>query len=231
MNYLWNVLLQAKKEQIEEKKLRFQMAKYYSAYMEISNLYLNQSKLTEDFLIEVNPYYRFFDIFKDMFQLNLTEYEELRTSLTNLIFHQLAQNDVLSGMTKEEYYKKLLYKDFQSGKFGESNKKRMEYFNREERETILSGLLRQYETGSSLDLFKDMMEALILNNIVYNSNQNPHEILIFIGQRERKELSEKVQFIIEMFLEIPYEVDIYYEHHFGIIEMEETMIIDDIMLC
>lgn len=231
MNYLWNVLLQAKKQQIEEKKLKFQMAKHYSAYMEISNVYLNQSKLTDDCMIEVNPYYRFFDIFKDMFQPNLTEYEELRKSLTNLIFHQLAQNDVLSGMTKEEYYKKLLYKDFQNGRFGEENKKRISYFDREEREVILSGLLRQYETGSSLDLFKDMMEALILNNIVYHSNQNPYEILIFIGQRERKELKEKVRFLIEMFLEIPYEVDIYYEHHFGIIEMEETMVIDEIMLC
>lgn len=230
MNYLWNVLLQAKKEGIEEKQIKFQLAKECSAYMEISNLYLNQQQLNEDLIIEINPYYRFFDIFKNMFQPDLVEYEQLRQSLTNLILHQLAQNDILSGLTREEYYKKLLYQDFQMGRFGEKKKKALSLFEQEEREVILSGMLRQYQTGSSLDLFKDMMRALVKNNIVYHSNQNAYEILIFIGQKESKELKEKVDFLIQIFLEIQYRVDIYYEYHFGIIEMEDTMIMDEMVM-
>lgn len=231
MNYLWNVLLQAKNEGITQNKLRFHMAKNYSAYMEISNLYLNQSEVADDYIVEINPYYRFFDIFKNMFQPDFHEYEQLRKSLTNLIFHQLAQNDVLSGMTKEEYYKKLLYKDFQNGRYGEISKRIITLFERGEREILLSGMLRQYQTGSSLDLFKDMMAALVKNNIVYHSNHNAYEILLYVGQKESNELKEKVNFLLQMFLEIQYKIEVYYEYHFGIIGMEDTMELDEMVLC
>ena len=55
----------------------------------------------------------FYDIFKELYQPEMREFLSLRESLTNLIFHVLAGNDILSGMTREEYYKKLLYQDFQ----------------------------------------------------------------------------------------------------------------------
>lgn len=231
MNYLRDVMLQAKYQKIPESNLRFQKAKVFSAYMEVSTTYLNQSEIGEETGIDVNPYYRFYDIFKDLFQPNMKDYSQLRENLCNLIFHLLAQNDVLSGMTREEYYKKLLYQDFKDIKFGEKAKETMQLYNREEREIILSGLLTQYETGSSLDIFKDMMNSLINNNIVYLSNQNSYEILIYIGQKKDTILVQKMNFLIEMFLQIPYYVETYYEYHFGIIDIEETMILDEIVLC
>ena len=70
--------------------------------------------------------------------------------LVNLMVHQLAENDVLSGMSRKEYYKELLYQDFQNGgPMAREAFRQLSLFNRGEREIILSGLLRQYETGSS----------------------------------------------------------------------------------
>ena len=103
--------------------------------------------------------------------------------------------------------------------------------NREEREIVLSGLLRQYQTGSSLDIFKDMMEALIPDNIVYQSNENFYEIFVYVGGKRNKKMEVIMSFLIQMFVELPYQVDIYYEHHFGILGIEETMQIDEITLC
>ena len=103
--------------------------------------------------------------------------------------------------------------------------------NREEQEIILSGLLRQYQTGSSLDIFKDMVEALIPENIIYHSNENFYEILVYIGARKEKRIASRVEFLVDMFVDLPYHVDIYYEHHFGILGVEPTMKIDEIALC
>ncbi len=231
MNYLWNVLLNAKNQGIDEHSLRFAMAKNFSAYLEISNSFLNQERLKAGQIIEVNPYYRFYDIFKEMYEPEMQEFPNLRQSLTNLFFHELAKNDSLSGMTKEEYYKKLLYQDLENSAYGESAKEAIGLFEREEREVILSGLLRQYRTGSSLDIFKDMIEELIPNSIVYHSNENFYEILIYVGMKKEKIITAKIDFLVQMFIDLPYHVDIYYEYHFGIIDIEETMIIGELMMC
>lgn len=231
MNYVWEVMLKAIDQGIPEQNIRFQVGKDYSAYMELSGEYLNQEKIEHNAVIELNPYFRFFDIFKDLFHPDLILYPKLRENLSNLILHQLAQNDRFSGMTKEEYYKKLLYHDLDREVFGQNARKAISLFYKEEQAIILSGILRQYETGSSLDLFTDMMESLIPNNIVYHSNENPYEILIYIGQKREKRLTEKVDFLIYTFVEIPYCTDIYYEYHFGILGMEETMVLDEITMC
>ena len=231
MNYLWEVILLAKQMGIPEGEIRFRKAEVYSAYMEISNLYLNQEYLNESKIVEVNPYLRFFEIFKDCFPTEEDVYPELRDRLLNIILHEIAQNDSLSGMTREEYYKKFLYRDFLEGIYGAAYKSIFELFNRNEQELMLCNMLRLYETGNSLMLFKDMMNALIDNNIIYINNQNPYEIIIYIGQKKRREIELKIQFMMGTFLDICYQVEIYYEYHFGIIGIEDTMIMDNIAMC
>lgn len=231
MNYLWEVMLQVRKQGMTENSIRYQMPSEFSAYMELSASCLNQETIEEGAVIEINPYYRFYNIFKDFFRPDLTEFPRLKENLFHLIFHMLAQNDALSGMSREEYHKKLLYQDLMDYAFGADAKEAVALFDRDEREFILSGLLKQYETGSSLDMFKDMMEALIPNNIVYHSCQNSYEILVFIGRKKEKNLVDKMDFLIKMFVELPYHVEIYYEYHFGIMGIEETMSMDEIILC
>lgn len=231
MNYLWEVFLGARLQKIEESHIRFVMAGEYSAYMEVSCPFLNQKEVEAEQVVEVNPYYRFYDIFKELYHPQMKEYGKLRDSVTNLIFHQLAENDAMSGMTREEYYKKLLFQDLMDEVYGTMTKEAAEMFDRDEREIVLSGLLRQYQTGSSLDIFKDMMEALIPDNIVYQSNENFYEIFVYVGGKKSKKMEVIMSFLIQMFVELPYQVDIYYEHHFGILGIEETMQIDEITLC
>lgn len=231
MNYLWEVFLKAEEQGIPKEHIQFLTAKKYSAYMEISNIFLNQKELEGKPQIEVNPYYRFHDIFKELYQPEMREFPSLRKSLTNLIFHLLTENDSLAGMTKEEYYKKFLYQDILCGFFGRDADELVNLFDRRDRDIILSGLLRQYRTGSSMDIFKDMVEELIPENIVYQSNENFYEILIYVGVKKEKQIAAKMEFLINMFADLPYHIDIYYEYHFGIIGMEPTMMVDGIALC
>ena len=206
MNCLWEVMLKAKEQGVPEKNIRFQVSRAFSPYMEVSCPCLNQDTLEDIPVIEVNPYYRFYSIFKDLCHPEMKEFSQA-------------------------YYKKLLFQDFINNLYGAPAMEAMGLFNRNEREILLSGLIRQYETGSSLDLFKDMMEGLIQNNIVYRNNDDCHEIMVYIGQKYDKTIAAKMEHLIQLFVEIPYSVEIYYEYHFGIIGMDDTLHIDEIAIC
>ena len=211
MNYLWEVIVMAYAQEIPRESIRFLEAKNYSAYMEISNVFLNQQQLTDGCTVEVNPYYRFFDIFREIYGPEIKEFPKLRESLTNLVFH--------------------LDQDLKQKAFGETAAEAICFLNQQEREIVLSGLLRQYQTGSSLDIFNDMVQELIPNNIIYRSNDNFYEILVYIGAKKEKSITCKIDFLIKIFVDLPYHVDIYYQHHFGIIGVDTTMKIDQIALC
>ena len=100
MNYLWEAFLKANERGIKKEQIRFLIAENYSGYMEISDSFLNQKELRKELKIEVNPYYRFYGIFKDLFHPEMQEFPDLRKSLANLIFHLLAENDSMSGMMR-----------------------------------------------------------------------------------------------------------------------------------
>ena len=73
MNYIWEIVLSAKKNGIEEEQLQYQQAREYSPYMEVSFYDLNIASVDYN-RIEVNPFYRFHDIFDRLLNLNNTDY-------------------------------------------------------------------------------------------------------------------------------------------------------------
>lgn len=236
MRYLWEVLLAAKEEGIPEEKLRFIHAPLGSGYMELSLPCLNQTWLEEDgqpgeITIGVNTYYRFYDIFHDMFPPDSADFPALRESLTNLSLHMLAWNDVRRGLTKENYHKRLLAKEILEGGFGEMTKSVFLSMNRRDQEQLLGGWLRSFRAGSALSVFLDIVHGLVADSIVYHNNEEPDEILIYTGLKQERSLEQRIRFLIDTFLDIRYQVEIFYEYHFGVIGVEETMQIDEIAIC
>lgn len=236
MRYLWEVLLAAEEEGITEEKLRFVHTPLGSGYMELSLPCLNQTWLgedgqTEEVNIGVNTYYRFYDIFHGMFPPEPIDFPALRESLTNLSLHMLARNDLRMGMTKEDYHKRLLAKEILEGGFGDMAKRVFLDMRREEQEMLLGGWLNSFRVGSTLPVFLGMVYGLVADSIVYHNNECPDEVLIYTGLKRERKLEQRIRLLIETFLDIRYRVEIFYEHHFGIIGVEETMRIDEIALC
>lgn len=229
MIFLWEALLYARREQISEKEIRFVHARKGSAYTELAFPCLNQTWLEK--AVEVNTYYRFYSIFKEMFPPEQSEFSKLRDSLTNVVLHMLTQNDVMRGMTREDYYKKLLADEVMKGGFGDMAVKVFCDMNKKEQERLLSGWLNSFRVGSALPVFLDMVHGLVDDNIVYLSNKNPNEILIYTGLKKNQKLEQRIKFLTDTFLDIKYHVEVFYEHHFGIIDIEETMQIDKIAIC
>lgn len=230
MNYLWEIELEAKKTGIKRKNIRFFHTTNSSPYMEVSLEILNQEDIHGINKIPVNTYFRFYSIFKDMFRPEYREYTALRESLTNLILHMIASNDARKGMTREEYNKKMLLKDIQANCFGVELKKQFYLFERTQQETLLSGWLRSYRAGSSLTSFTDMVHAVIDDSIVYHGKDMPDEILIYTSLKNTSESEQKLSLLADIFLPVHYQVIVFYEYHFGIIGIDDTMIMDEIAM-
>ena len=51
-----------------------------------------------------------------------------------------------------------------------------------------------------------------------------------MGREETPEERRKVQFLLDTFLPIGVRTEIFYVEHFGILDVEETMVLDTILL-
>lgn len=180
--------------------------------------------------IEINPYYRFYEIFRDLYTYDDTTYKELKEVFFDLIIHQLADTDSYMGMNKREFYKESLLKDIREQFFGEKAWQQLSRFTQSQRQYLLSRILMLYEIGESLIVFKETVHNIYHNSAIYSNRREKEEILIYLGVTKDKKEEEKLSFLLEFFLPIKYEVRIYWEKHFGIVGEDKTMKLDQIVL-
>lgn len=107
MQYIWEVVLAARKNGRKETDLEYREAAVRSPYMEVSFCDLNAEAI-EQTVVEVNPFYRFFDLFCGILDINQTEYEKTREIFVDAVFHYLAMTDFRIGMSKSDYYFRFL---------------------------------------------------------------------------------------------------------------------------
>ena len=78
MQYIWEVVLAAEKNGIREADLRYEVAEVRSPYLEVSFCDLN-TQTVEQTVVEVNPFYRFFDIFSEILDINQRDRKDLKS--------------------------------------------------------------------------------------------------------------------------------------------------------
>ncbi|HBT72959.1 MAG TPA: iron-dependent peroxidase [Lysinibacillus sp.] len=228
MNYIWDLLIQAEEEGFLTKDIYFHLAKIYSPYMELSPQLLNSQAIEQH--VEVNPYYRYFDIFKDLFHPDHTTDEAFRDALLDITLHFLAEIDRMQGLNKKEYYIRFMLRDIEANVFGKLVRDKIKSFSKKEQEIIALNMLRLYQTGEALYLIKDTLKNIFRNCFIYVKSEENDELLLYIHQKKTIENINKVQLIQEIFLPIGFQMEVYWQYHFGIIDVEETMMLDRIAL-
>ena len=165
-----------------------------------------------------------------LFDINLEKYKETREYFFDIFMQYMIQIDLRQGYSKKEYYYKFILKEILNKFYSEQNIEAIKYFNKDEVYLIFCFVIRLYNCGSSLFLFKQIMRGLYKKSIVYASNDYVDEYLIYIGKKETEEERKKINFIVGMFLPINFKIHLFWENHFGIIDIDETMEIDEIVL-
>lgn len=229
MNYLWEVALRSDDCEIPRENLRYIPAKSCSPYMEVSFVDLN-TQVPDEREIEANPLYRFAAVFGTLFDINLTACPKTRAVLFDICMQYIIQIDLRQGLTKSEYYLRYILKDILNGVYGVEAAQAISLFTPKERRSILTCMLTLYRCSVSVTLFRKVMRALYPESIVYVNNDLFREILIYIGIKETVDERKKIDFILSVFLQVNYTTHLFWEHHFGIIDVEETMLLDDMVL-
>lgn len=230
MNYIWEILLKADEQNVPRKSLKFVQAKIHSPYMELAFENLNLGSLPEDNVIEVNECYRFYEIFKDLFNINVQENKELREVLLDILLHYLGEMDLKSGLSKAEFYKIFLIRDIVNGAFGDKLAKNINCLKKEELDAFLNGLITLYKTGVSLQLFNKTLRNIFEKSIVCSNKENPKRIYIYLDEEKTKKSEKKIDIIVDTFLYINMKPFIFWKQHFGIIGLDSTMKINETVM-
>lgn len=238
MNYIWELTLMADREGISEELFRYIHASQASPYQELAIDILNLHSLGEvysetndaAFPVEVNALYRFAREFSKIFDLNVTELEQSREIFFDVCMHYMTRIDLLSGMSKYEYYLKFLEEDIEEARFGDKISERFNYFSLKEKDVILSSLFDLYRTGHYLEEFKHAVAAIYRGAIIYESTDSANELLVYLGKQETKQEQNRISLLIDLFLPLQESVHIFYDRHFGIIDVDETMKLDEMVL-
>lgn len=230
MNYIWEALLKADKENINRRNIKFKKAEVCSPYMEMSLEDINMSLLPEENSIEVNVYYRFYEIFKELCDINFTESSELKDTLLDIVLHYLGELDLKEGICKEEFQKRFLLKDINEGVYGDSLKQNIESFEKDDLNVFLSSLITLYKAGTSLQLFNKVLRNIFKKSIIYISQDKPKDIYIYLDEIKDKNLERKIEAILDTFLPINMNSFIFWDKHFGIIGIDKSMKLDEIVM-
>ncbi len=230
MNYIWDMAIKAARQGVASSSITFVPAKSCSPYMELSFEDINTVLLGETATVEINPFYRFCDIFKQMLNINFSDYTELKTLLFDIIMHYLLIIDCYQGLNKREYYAKFISCDIANSVFGRQIQEDITVFTQEELHSILSSIIALYRTSASIHLFKQVVRKVFTNSIIYYRSEDIPEILIYLGAYETNITRRKIDTIMALFLPLGFAYRLYWEKHFGIIGLEPTMHIDNIVI-
>lgn len=229
MNYAWEAVLQAEKAGWNRDRLRFVDAKAPSPYIEVSMEDLNLEAPEED-RVEINPLYRFEDVFGRLFDKNIEGMKQTREIFFDVCMHYITQLDLREGLSKEDFYCDLAAGDLKKGKYGTFAAKRFSYFDKAEQKIVLHSYLQLLKTGNYLEEFRKVVKRLYPQAIIYENNETAQELLVYLGVKESEKEREKAAFLVEMFLPIQATVYYFYENHFGIIDVDETMVMDEMVI-
>lgn len=223
MNYIWDILLRARDQGFSDSDIFFCQAKDCSPWYEQSFTFLNETQITEP-RIEINTLCRFSHIFQEL--LHEQPRTELRQYLLDIAVHILADRELLSGLNSQDFYVQKLMLELRNGTLGEGLARMCNVFNYDEQRTLASLLLLQYQIGSALSIFQKAVTQFYPDCLVYQVKNEPEEVLLYLGLPSSEE--PRIHALQELFLPVRYQLRVFWEHHFGVIDVDATMHTDNI---
>lgn len=231
MNFLWDIVLRAEWQGKKEEEMFFRQAEEYSPFYEPSFPCINEQP-PDSGLIELNLLYRFSDIFQEILApgSDRGEYEEFRAYFVDAALHAILFTDLRHGLSKRDVYIRRIRQDLCEGIFWEEAALRFRAIDFREQSRLAALLLVQMETGSSLDIFRRAVLILHPDAMLYQMKSERKKLLLYLSGEKTEKRENAMKFIQDVFLPVGFELRIFWQYHFGVIGVEETMRPDETAL-
>ena len=226
--YIWSLLLSD--NGLEKEKIRFVKSRMISPYFELNQENINDVMSEENsrgYLIETNPFFRFDDIYSVLLNPDTeTEDKNLKESLMNITLHLLGNFDLYEGQTKKDFYCKEIVRNMESGTMGKKVKENFLFLNMKEKLSIAEVFLEYNEGRNQIRCLKKIVKKFFPESIVYDNKYSDENIVIYLGYKKNAKTRKITAIINELFIPLGLKPKYFYEHHFGVLGIEETLMID-----
>lgn len=231
MNTIWEVFLEAEKVNGTADGVNVKPAKVSSPYYELSLDFLNEAGLASGMEVEMNPIYRYPKVFQKYLTLDaVTEDEqEKRCNVFNQIMHYFYEIERYRHYTKEDCYIWLCIEEIKEGTLGKEIAQEFYLLTKREQQMVGSMVLKSYQLGLSLELLGEAARCLFPFCYVYQDDIF-HRVLIYPGVKKDSKSQSKLDLLHKLFVPIGRKMEVFWQHHFGIIDEEETMVLNEIEL-
>lgn len=219
MNKIWEFLHE------NQEKIRYQQAEYFSPYYEVFQEAVKTEK-NHSYKVSFNSFYRYEKVFESLFDLDIKE--DRRELLFDCILHYLICQEFQLGITKNEYHIRNYWKNIEKGVYGEKVQDIFVNLPKEKKHFIARTLYQQSQVQASVYLFARTVTGILDNCVVYRNKIQPTVILVYIQEKNISFPQKILTALEELFLPLNYTMRIFQEKHFGVIQAEQTMEINQI---
>ena len=226
MNYLWENFLE-----IDPKKQYIRQAEVFSPYFEIMEEDASDSDSTKQGgTIEYNGMYRFGKIFAPLYENRNPGSSQSVEGCFDVISHFLVEMDLLKGMTKEEYKLRSLMEEIKRGGYGRENGEIFRQLDAFKQYKICHYMQMTENSGASPAIFARCVTDLLEKGTVYANKIQPETMMVYVGCSCNKEDDRLLELLQRLFLPLSFKVQIFWEHHFGLVDKNETLQYENIQI-
>lgn len=197
---------------------------------------MNEDVINQDMnkkILEVNPYLRFFDIFYHFNEIYINidklneEYLLFKNDFENKTLLYLRKLDFINGTTILDIYCEKLISEMEKGIYGENLKKYIEEISIKDREIIALGIIKRiFYEYEEFKILKIIINNFFKDNIIYRNLDNENKIILYLNYERNKQNVYRMKIVKEVFLPLGFELKIYWNNHFGIINLDEVFKIE-----
>lgn len=229
MNFMWDIVLRAQQQGIGEKDLFFTQAQDYSPFYEQAFSCINETQVRSN-TIELNLLFRFAEIFQEILSEDAGEMPDLNRYLTDVSLHTILYMELRHGVRKRDIYIARLLRELRQGIYWEEAAEHLGAVPRKDWNRVAALLLGQIQTGSSLKIFCRGLLIVYPGAVLYQVRKEKKKLLLYLKEDQTQENEEKLHLIRDLFLPIGYDLRVFWKYHFGIIEVEDAMRMDEIAI-
>ncbi|MDR1067452.1 MAG: hypothetical protein LBL35_08520 [Clostridiales bacterium] len=225
MNYIWELAIKALEKSYGQDGVTYKHGLEVSPYMELSFSSLNETDVYP--VVEINPFYRFYSVFKELCEPNLGENPEIVGVMFDLATHHLQDIDLNMGMSRREYYIRFIIKDLLDGFWGSFIKEKIDLFTQKELKTLANNLLALHTSGEALHALISTIKSVFPGAYIFLNMTDKDEVAALLRASETPDNVDKINIIKRLFMPVKYAAEIYWERIFGVIGVDEFMVIGE----
>ena len=158
------------------------------------------------------------------------EYEEFRMFFVDAVLHAVLYTDLRHGLSKRDLYIRKIREELLDGTFWKEAAGMFRPIEHLKQNSLAALLLSQMETGSSLIIFRRAVLILYPEAMLYQMRYERKRLLLYLSSRKTDAGEQVMQLVQDLFLPVGFELRIFWQYHFGVIGVEDTMKLDETAL-